>query len=158
MNEHVALRVPASGYDADFFDWTQDQARLLRAGKLDLIDIENIAEEIESLGKSDRRGIENQLVRLIAHLLKLRFSADLAPRGGWTESVMDARLQIELALDDSPSLRRRMPEFFKRNWPRGWRKGLAGLSPADRSGLGEHDVDPSFGLDEVLDPDFFPGD
>ena len=57
-------------YEDDFFAWTQDQARLLREGKLTRVDAENVAEEIESMGKSDRREVKSCLRRLIMHLLK----------------------------------------------------------------------------------------
>lgn len=162
MNEHVTLRIPPVGYDADFFAWTVQQVNLLRAGRTDIIDIENIAEEIESSGQSDRRGIQGQLVRLIAHLLKLKFARDLSPRQDWQVSVTNARIEIELALDDSPSLRRMMPELYLGQWQRGSRLAKAELKTA-----GDHlavtsvalfEQQPAFTLEQTLDPDFFPGD
>jgi hypothetical protein len=62
----------AADYDADFYAWIVEQARLLRAGELSAIDAANIAEEIESVGRSDRRELHSRLVMLIMHLLKWR--------------------------------------------------------------------------------------
>lgn len=156
MNEHVALKPDEVGYDSDFYEWTRRQADLLRAGRLDLVDIDNIAEEIESLGKRDRRGIESQLVRLIAHLLKLQVSDDRQPRGGWKETVLDARLQIELALRDSPSLRRIVPDLCARQWRHGLQAAVAGLTRAEERARAASL--PPFSDLQMLDPDFFPGD
>ncbi|MGE0258806.1 MAG: DUF29 domain-containing protein [Alphaproteobacteria bacterium] len=96
-------------YDRDFVAWTEQQAEALRAagrgGTNQTLDWENLAEEIESLGKSDRRELHSQIYRIIRHLAKLQFSSANDPRHGWYESIGDARKQIELVLADSPSLR-----------------------------------------------------
>src|SRR4029077_7212096 len=95
-------------YDQDFFLWTQEQAEALRRTKESNLplDWENLAEEIESLGKSDRRELAAQITRILRHLLKLEVSPAVESRAGWRESVADARTAIELVLGDSPSLRR----------------------------------------------------
>ena len=62
-------------YEKDFYAWTVEQARLLRSGELSEIDVENIAEEIESMGRSERREIGNRLTVLLSHLLKWHTSA-----------------------------------------------------------------------------------
>ena len=76
-----------AGYDEDFFLWTQGQAALLRdaaARGLDVpFDLANLAEEIESLGRRDRRGVGNRVARIIEHLLKLQHSPAVDPRRGW---------------------------------------------------------------------------
>src|SRR6516162_3998984 len=59
-------------YDEDFYGWTVEQSRLLRSGELSTIDAANIAEEIESMGRSDRRELKSRLVVLVMHLLKWR--------------------------------------------------------------------------------------
>src|SRR5919202_1623848 len=100
---------PALLYDEDFVLWTEQQAQALRAaarGGVNLaLDWENLAEEIESLGRSDRRELHSQIYRIIRHLAKLQFSSASDPRHGWYESIGDARKQIELVLADSPSLK-----------------------------------------------------
>ncbi len=60
----------AALYDEDFYGWTMEQARLLRAGEFARLDIENVAEELESIGRRDRREIDGRLVVLLSHILK----------------------------------------------------------------------------------------
>jgi Domain of unknown function DUF29 len=92
-------------YDTDFFTWTQGQAQALRAKEWTGLDIEHLAEEIESLGKSDRRAIESHLERVLLHLLKWRFDPGRDPRRGWQLSARHARREIAKITRDSPSLR-----------------------------------------------------
>ena len=100
----------ATLYDTDFHAWTQEQAAKLRAlvaerTNLDL-DLEHIAEEIESVGASDRRELHSRLARIIEHLLKLEDSTLSEPRNGWKSSVRAERTSLERLLEQSPSLRR----------------------------------------------------
>ena len=91
-------------YDQDFYAWSNQQAALLRAGKLSLADIENIAEEIESMGKSEKKELTNRLIVLLLHLLKWQYE----PRGrgsSWETSIRGQRLDIEAHLLDNPSLK-----------------------------------------------------
>lgn len=96
-------------HDTDFVAWTEQQARLLRqaiAGRLDEpFDLENLAEEIESLGRSDLRAARSQIRRIIEHLLKLQFSPVEQPRDRWLGSISHARSDLDLVRKDSPSLR-----------------------------------------------------
>jgi len=93
-------------YDEDFVRWTEQQAAALRRAKSsDLpLDWENLAEEIESLGKSDRRELRSQITRIQRHLLKLEVSPAAEPRAGWRAMIREARSEIEGVLEDSPSL------------------------------------------------------
>ena len=95
-------------YDRDFVLWTEEQAAALRRAKGSNLplDWENLAEEIESLGKSDRRALTSQIRRILHHLLKIEASPATAPRAGWRSTVRNARAEIADILRDSPSLRR----------------------------------------------------
>lgn len=99
-------------YDEDFFAWTKQQAKALRAaarsGTNQPLDWKNLAEEIADLGKSDRRELRCQIARIIRHLFKMQFPPALDPRRGWYESIIDARTQTRLLLHDSPSLKRQV--------------------------------------------------
>ena len=101
----------ASLYETDILAWTEEQAAALRQAKgANLpLDWENLAEEIESLGISQRTALRSQLRRILRHLFKLDASAAIEPRSGWRESVRGARAEIEDILADSPSLRRELP-------------------------------------------------
>ena len=99
-----------SDYDTDLLTWSEHQALLLRrlaAGEQvnDQVDWSNIAEEIESLGKSDRRELRNRIATLLVHLLKLQTSPATGPRAGWYDTVLEQRQGIRSLLRDSPSLR-----------------------------------------------------
>jgi len=96
-------------YETDFFAWANEQAALLRAGKLASADIEHIAEEIESMGRSEKRELVNRLVVLLLHLLKWQFQPAL--RGNsWRLSIEEQRLRLSDHLDDNPSLKPKLDE------------------------------------------------
>jgi hypothetical protein len=111
-------------YDEDFVRWTEEQAAALRRarslpargiGRSNLaLDWENLAEEIESLGKSDRRELRSQITRVLRHLLKLEFSPAAGARAGWRATINEARTEIEGLLEDSPSLRRETQALIKK--------------------------------------------
>jgi Domain of unknown function DUF29 len=98
----------AALYDEDFVLWTEEQAAALRQDKNSNLplDWENLAEEIESLGRSDRRGVASQVRRILHHLLKIEASPAMDHRPGWRSTILNARAEIEDILRDSPSLRR----------------------------------------------------
>lgn len=107
-------------YDQDFLRWTEQQAAALRAAPKDSnlpLDWENLAEEIESLGKSQRAALRSQLRRILRHLFKLEGSLAVGPRPGWEESIREARVEIEDILEDSPSLRREIDALIKKQAP-----------------------------------------
>jgi Domain of unknown function DUF29 len=97
-------------YDQDLVLWTEQQARELRAaanaGWNAPIDWENVAEEIESLGRSERHALASQVALVIEHLLKLQVSPATEPARGWRDTIRRARGEIERRLEHSPSLRR----------------------------------------------------
>lgn len=96
-------------HDTDFFAWTQEQAARLRQAAAERVnanvDWENIAEEIESMGRSDKREIDSRLEELLLHLAKLAWCPDTNPRRGWRLSVTKQRTGIARRLGESPSLR-----------------------------------------------------
>ena len=91
-------------YEDDFYAWTVEQARLLRTGELSAVDALNLAEEIESMGRSDRRELQSRLAVLIMHLLKWRQQPGARSRS-WSATIEEQRLQIEQVFAESPSLR-----------------------------------------------------
>ena len=88
---------------ADFNSWITQTTQLLRESRWHEIDVAQLIEAIEDLGKSERRGITSQLIRLLLHLLKWQYQPQRRS-DSWLDSITDARTQIELALEDSPSL------------------------------------------------------
>lgn len=118
-------------YDEDFVAWTEQQAEALRSASRGStnqpLDWENLAEEIESLGKSDRRELRSQIYRVVRHLAKLQFSPAADPRDGWRDSVTDGRKRAELILADSPSLRSQLDQFVSEEGPAAAERAVADL-------------------------------
>jgi type II secretory pathway component PulM len=95
----------ASLYDEDFAIWTAETARLLRAGRFDEVDIEHVADEIEDMGKRDKRELHSRLTVLILHLLQWKWQPEKQTRG-WQATLLTQRAELDRVLEDSPSLRR----------------------------------------------------
>ncbi|WP_207459886.1 DUF29 domain-containing protein [Azospirillum sp. SYSU D00513] len=144
-------------YDDDFYAWTQEQARLLRAASSERIntpiDWEHVAEELESMGRSDLRAVNSHFACIIEHLLKLEFSPTTEPRGGWRRTVREQRASALDALSDSPSLRGKIDLvlIFRRG------RGFA------MDGLGQDRVDEAdlpalcpCSLKDILNEDWWP--
>lgn len=110
-------------YDQDFVAWSKQQAEALRTaariGSNQSLDWENLAEEIEDLGKSARQELQSQIRRIVRHLVKLQHSPAKEPRRGWEESIVDARAEIEDLLEVSPSLRTGLDRDVERQTQRG---------------------------------------
>ncbi len=96
---------PQIAYADDVALWVDEQVALLRAGRLSEIDLPNIIGEIESVGSSQRSALNSQVVRIIEHLLRLRYSRATDPHRLWRESIPSARTEIEGIFDGAPSLR-----------------------------------------------------
>jgi hypothetical protein len=113
MTQIVARK---SLYESDFLLWTQETIAKLKAKDFDHLDIENLIEEIEDLGKSEKREIRNRLKTLLEHLLK-RIYVDM-PRcfNGWENTIREQRSEIKVEFADSPSLKRFWDELFDIAW------------------------------------------
>ncbi len=96
-------------YERDLVRWSEEQAHALRAARESRtnlpIDWDNLAEEIDGLGRALRAELRNRLATVLEHLYKLRLSGAADPRAGWTETIMRERVEIESLLQDNPSLR-----------------------------------------------------
>jgi hypothetical protein len=101
-----------SGYDQDFFLWTQKTARAIEAGRFDEIDKAALADEVESLGKRDRREVESRLGVIVMHMLKAQHQPEKQTRS-WQSSINRERRKLAVVLKDSPSLRAQLPELLK---------------------------------------------
>jgi hypothetical protein len=135
----------------DFHAWLVRTARLLREHRWDELDAEQLAEEVEDLSKSERRGVSSQLTRLLLHLLKWRFQPQRRS-DSWLDSIADARLQLQLALDDSPSLRGYPAEQLAVCYQKARRAAArqTGLAPE------RFPEQCAFSLDDVLNEDWLP--
>lgn len=96
-------------YETDFYAWATEQAALLRAGRLSEADIANIAEEIESMGRSEKRELVSRLAVLLMHLLTWRYQPALRSTS-WRLTMEGQRIELEQHLSDNPSLTSRWDE------------------------------------------------
>jgi hypothetical protein len=106
----------ASLYDQDFATWTSETARLLRAHRFDQIDVEHVAEEIEDIGKREKRELRSRLSVLILHLLKWRYQPEKRSPG-WQSTIITQRVELEQLFEDSPSLRRTIAASAAKIYP-----------------------------------------
>jgi hypothetical protein len=91
-------------YDTDFYRWTQTMTAALRQGRWQELDPDNLAEEIESLGRSDKRALKHRLELLLMHLLKWHYQPEKRSNS-WQATIVEQRLRIIDLLNDSPSLK-----------------------------------------------------
>ena len=112
---HVLTRL--TGYEDDFFLWSREQADALRSLGRERsnspVDWENVAEEIESLGKRDRRRCESLVGLLLLHLLKLQYWPIAEPRNHWQTEIRAFRKALARILRDSPSLQSNLDSFSR---------------------------------------------
>jgi hypothetical protein len=152
MNKHTPKHELAT-YDSDFHLWSQTQAALIREGRFAEIDLENVAEEIESLGRSDKREIRSRLEVLLLHLLKWQFQP-AKRKNGWHGSIVEARLGVTGLVEESPSLKS-FPELkLAEAYATARRRAAAetGLS------IKRFPAECPYTTFEIMDDDFLPGE
>ena len=144
-----AVKPPLSEHD--YHAWLLEQAVRLRARRFDQIDCEMLAEELEDMGRSERRAVESHLKNLLIHLLKWAKQKQRRS-GSWRDSIDNARDALADLLQDSPSMRPQLPAFVKRQYPRARR------SAANQTGLTVTRLPAAcpFRLEDILDVEFFP--
>ena len=138
-------------HDTDFHAWANEQAALLRAGRLTEADIENIAEEIESMGRSEKRELVNRLTVLLVHLLKWRYQSVLQSHS-WRNTIEQQRLHLKEHLADNPSLKSKLDEAMASAWQH------ARIDAEHETGQ-PRTVFPStcpFPFEQAMDPGFWP--
>ncbi len=144
----------SSRYDEDFYAWTQHQATILRSAQCPgELDAQNLAEEVEALGKSQRRELRSRLRVLVMHLLKWCYQ----PEGridshSWEDTIREQRKEIEDVLEDSPSLRQEVEPYILRDY------GYAKDRAVRQTGLRPETFPETcpWTAERVLDTDFWP--
>lgn len=136
---------------ADINAWIEQTTKLLRDRRWQEIDVDQLIEEIEALGKSERRAIASQLIRLLLHLLKWQYQPERRS-DSWLDSITDARTQIDLAIVDSPSLKAYPFTELESSYQRA-RRQAAKQTNLD---LSTFPINCPYALDSVLDEDWLP--
>ena len=112
------MRTHTELYEQDFYTWTQEQAALLRKGAVQELDLANLAEEIESLGISQKHALASHLRNLVMHLLKWQYQPSGRLTGhSWQSSIINARDEIATLLEDVPSLQPQVAALLTRRYP-----------------------------------------
>lgn len=141
-------------YDQDFYLWIQTTIQHLQERNLEQLDIENLIEEIDSMGRSEKKELKTRLVVLIEQLLKLQYWIEEKDdnAGGWRNTVVEQRRQITYTLADSPSLKAILNDVF-----------LPCYQDAKKDTINKYQLpsnlfpeEPPFSLDQVLNADFIP--
>jgi Domain of unknown function DUF29 len=141
-----------SGYDEDFVLWTERQAALIRAGRFELVDWNNVAEEIESLGSSDRRQLRHRLEVLMMHLLKWQFQP-IHRSPSWQSTIRIQRWRIQRLLSESQSLRRKVADFTREEYA----AAREGASAETGFALRTFPKSLPYTAEQILDEEFYPG-
>ena len=138
-------------YAQDFYTWTKTTAALIRAGKWSALDREALAEEIESLGKSQHRELGSRLDVLLLHLLKWGYQP-LERSGSWRSTIRTQRRELRRLLQQTPGLRPLVPSAVADGYPD------ARLDASDETGLplATFPATCPWTLEQVLDADFWP--
>jgi hypothetical protein len=154
-SHEIPQRPHATLSKQDFYAWIQATAAAIRAGTWETIDREALAEEIDGLGISQKHALGSHLRHLVMHLLKWRYESSGRQTGhSWRASITNARDEIAMILEGSPSLRRTVPAVLARRYP------AARCLTQDETGLPLATFPETcpWTPEQVLDPDFWPED
>jgi Domain of unknown function DUF29 len=146
---------PAELYERDYYTWTQEQARALREHRIEELDWANVAEEIEDLGKREKRALRSQLIRLLGHLIKFAYAREVMwvnNNRGWELSIRGARREALIYLNENPGLRPHVHQIFQSAY------GSARLEVMKTLRLPDSAIPeaPPWTLDEITDDAFLP--
>jgi hypothetical protein len=153
MGEPVKDAGQSNLYDRDYHAWLKQQAALLRAGRSGELDLFNLAEEIEDLGRSERRAVRSDLTIIIMHLLKYRFQVQRRTNS-WRLAIREHRHRLRDAFADSPSLRPYAEQVFNASYQD------ARVRASDETDLSMKTFPETcpFELEKVLNEDYLPED
>ncbi|MES1022345.1 DUF29 domain-containing protein [Gloeocapsa sp. BRSZ] len=140
-------------YNIDFYAWTQQQAKLLRDCKWHELDLPNLIEEIESLGKQQRQELRNRLSILIGHLLKWEYQPQRRSRS-WLSIIRVQRREIQQLLQENPSLKSYLQEAVLIAYQNGKDLAVGETNLPDKT----FPVECTYTLEEILSDSFFPGE
>lgn len=138
----------------DYYGWTQETVEKLRQGRISEVNMADLIEELEDMGKSEKRELRSRLITLIGHLLKWQYQADRRVRS-WRATIIEQREGVKEVLEDNPSLKPRLEEFIKQTYPRGVQLAVKeteideGIFPATFEQTG-------WSWEQVLDGAFYP--
>lgn len=145
------LKTTSSLYETDFALWTEQTVELLRERNFKEVDWENVIEEIESLGRSEKHALESQLTRVIMHMLKWDYQPERRSNS-WRGSIVEGRTQIRRLLKASPSLKPYLNNIFAECY----RDAVEQASAETGLPIDTWTVDCPYSLNQLLESGFMP--
>ena len=150
--DELVTRDEADLYETDFYAWTQQQAGLLEAGRLGDLDLVNVLEEIETLGRKEVSELRSRYMVLAVHLLKQIYQPERSGRS-WRTTILNQRLPIELHMEDNPSLKPKAQAIFERAYVNARRIAAWETKLSPKS----FPVEPPFTLEQAVSTAWNPG-
>jgi hypothetical protein len=146
-----AVQVETPLYERDFCLWVEEQARLLKEGRLEQLDVVNLIDEIEDLSINRKHAVTSNLVVILKHLLKHQYQPRRRSRS-WLASIAEHRRRLRKEFQHAPSLRGYAREQFEECYQDGRRQALI------ETGMGPDALPsaPPYTLEQALDPEFLP--
>ena len=145
-------------YEQDFFAWTKQQVNLLKEGRLRELDLPNLIEELEDMGRSNYRELESRLIVLVAHLLKWEYQWNQLQSQwkefegkSWRKSIIEQRIQLSGLLEERPSLQ----NFFQERLTRAYPQAIKLIIKETDLLSTEFPAECPYSIDQLLDEDFF---
>ena len=140
-----------NNYDTDFYGWTQEQAGLLKAGRLAELDIANLLEEVETMGRSEKRELDSRLTVLLVHLLKWQYQPIRRGRS-WELTIKGQRINFSETLSENPSLKPQLEAILQRAYT----KSL--VKASQQTGLNDNTFPNTcpWTYAQILDDNFYP--
>ena len=138
-------------YDKDFYSWTQEQAELLKHGRFSELDIDNLIEEVETMGRTEKRELESRLTVLLLHLLKWKYQ-DVRQRRSWELSIIEQRLKFEETLKENPGLKSKLDDMLKK----AYRYAVIEASKETKISIKIFPELCPWELDKITDSEFYP--
>ena len=138
-------------YETDFNLWIEQTVKQLKNGQIQDLDIENLIEEVQSMGSNDKREIKSRLIVLIMHLLKYKYQPKKKTKS-WTSTIITQRNELELVLENSPSLN----PFLKENISECYQKSRKNAARETKLPLTTFPLECPFTSEQIIDSDYFP--
>lgn len=141
-------------YEEDFHAWCFEQAEALEAGEFSSLDLQNLSEEIQQMGRGEKRELRSHLIVLFCHLIKLRYQPGYENKASWVRSIREQRVQIDLLMLDSPSLKYSIDEIAVV----AYQKGLEQAREETGIEIEQHSLNDFMTLRECRQAGWLPGE
>lgn len=141
-------------YEKDFYAWTEEQVRLIKDKNLEKLDLVHLQEELQLMGASEKRELENRLEILLMHLLKWKYQPTYINKKSWERTIKEQRKKLARHFKDNPSLTN--PDTLKERFVAAYETAI--LRAANETGLDDNAFPPEseWTIEEVLSDDYFP--